>query len=240
MEDRAVAAGLHSVALNSEGEVGYFGLTATNSTDNQKAIQFFQPERQAFLEYDLTKLIYALANPKKRVVGVITALPLDGGTTPDNQPIPPWLIMRQMREFFDVRMLGESVDKIPSDVDVLLAAEPYDLTSRASYAIDQYVLGGGKALVLVDPVPEASLDASLGQIRGGLDELKKILNSLGRRLRRASGRGRPCSCPSRSVLAPPRRSRTMSPGSGWIAAISTRTMRFLRALIRSISRQQGS
>ncbi|HEY8129406.1 MAG TPA: Gldg family protein, partial [Hyphomicrobium sp.] len=82
-------------------------------------------------------------------------------------------------EFFDLRVLGESVDKIPSEVDVLLIAEPYDLTSRATYAIDQYVLGGGKALVLVDPVPEASLDASLGQIRGGLDELKKILTAWG-------------------------------------------------------------
>ncbi len=112
-EDRAVASGLHSVALNGEGEVGYFGLTATNSTDNQKTIDLFHPDREAFLEYDLTKLIYSLANPKRRVVGVITALPLDGGTTPDNQPIPPWLIMREIREFFDVRTLDVNVEKIP-------------------------------------------------------------------------------------------------------------------------------
>jgi ABC-type uncharacterized transport system involved in gliding motility auxiliary subunit len=178
-EDRAVAAGLRSVALNNEGEVGYFGLTATNSTDNQKTIEFFHPDREAFLEYDVTKLIYTLANPKKRVVGVITTLPLDGGTTPDNQPIPRWLIMQQVREFFDVRMLGESVEKIPSDVDVLLIAEPYGLTPMASYAIDQYVLGGGKALVLVDPVPEAAQTDTSEQIKGKLDELEKVLKAWG-------------------------------------------------------------
>jgi ABC-type uncharacterized transport system involved in gliding motility auxiliary subunit len=179
-EDRAVAAGLHAVNLNGEGEVGYFGLTATNSTDNQQTIEFFQPDRQAFLEYDITKLIYTLANPKKRVVGLITGLPLDGGVMPQsNRPLPPWLIMQQVRDFFDVHTLGENVDKIPSDIDVLLVVEPYGLTKKAAYAIDQYVLGGGKALVFVDPMPVAAETETLGQPKSGLDELDKVLKAWG-------------------------------------------------------------
>ena len=82
-EDQAVAAGLRGMRINAEGETGYFGLVATNATDNEATIAFFSPDRERFLEYDITKLIYSLANPKKRVVGLITGLPLDGGHEPD-------------------------------------------------------------------------------------------------------------------------------------------------------------
>ena len=78
-EDKAVAAGLRGVRLNPEGEAGYFGLVATSSTDVDASIPFFTTDREAFLEYDLTKLIYTLSNPKKRVVGLMTSLPLEGG-----------------------------------------------------------------------------------------------------------------------------------------------------------------
>ena len=68
-EDRAVAAGLDGVRLGTEGEKGYFGLVATNSTDNREIVPFFAPQREAFLEYDMTKLVHKLASPKKPVVG---------------------------------------------------------------------------------------------------------------------------------------------------------------------------
>lgn len=178
-EDRAVAAGLRGVQLN-EGETGYFGLTASNSTDNVQTIEFFYPEREGLLEYDLTKLIYSLANPKKRVVGVITSLPLDGAQMPANgQELPPWAIMDQLREAYDVHMLGQTVDKIPPDVDVLLIAQPYGLSPKTAYAIDQYVLGGGRALVFVDPIAEIAQMATLGQTLGNLDEIKMLLKSWG-------------------------------------------------------------
>ena len=64
-EDKAVAAGLRGVRLNQEGEAGYFGLVGTNSTDTDATIPFFTTDREAFLEYDLTKLIYTLANPEE-------------------------------------------------------------------------------------------------------------------------------------------------------------------------------
>ncbi|HEY2540526.1 MAG TPA: GldG family protein, partial [Stellaceae bacterium] len=64
VEDRAVAFGLQAVPLDAEGDKVYFGLAATNSTDDQQTIAFFSPERERFLEYDLTKLIHSLAVPK--------------------------------------------------------------------------------------------------------------------------------------------------------------------------------
>jgi ABC-type uncharacterized transport system involved in gliding motility auxiliary subunit len=179
-EDRAVAAGLRGVRLNAEGELGYFGLTATNSTDNQETIPFFSPGRASFLEYDVTKLVNALANPKKRVVGVISGLPINGGKNPMNQqPTPPWLIMDQLREFFDVRMLDQTLTSVPSDIDVLMIVQPTGLTDKAAYAIDQYVLGGGKALVFADPMPEAAYMQTLGKDKGGMKQLAKLLKSWG-------------------------------------------------------------
>jgi ABC-type uncharacterized transport system involved in gliding motility auxiliary subunit len=160
-EDRAVAAGLKGVRLNQEGEVGYFGLTGTNATDNDVTIPFFTTDREPFLEYDITKLIYGLANPKKRIVGLISGVPIDGGMNPmammgggGRQQLPPQMIMEQIRDFFDVKTLNQDVKEIPADVDVLMIAQPDRLTAEAAYAIDQFVLGGGKVLAFVDPVAE--------------------------------------------------------------------------------------
>jgi ABC-type uncharacterized transport system involved in gliding motility auxiliary subunit len=179
-EDRAVAAGLRGIRINAEGETGYFGLAATNATDNQETIHFFSPDRESFVEYDITKLVHALSNPRKRVVGLITGLPLDGGTSPfGNQPTPPWLIMDQMREFFEVQTIDQAAKEIPARVDVLLVAQPTGLTPAAAYAIDQYALKGGKVLALIDPLPEAAHLAMMGQSGEGRAELAKLLKTWG-------------------------------------------------------------
>ena len=159
-EDRAVSAGLRGIRLNQEGDTGYFGLVASNTTDNDAAIEFFAPDRERFLEYDLTKLIYGLANPKKRVIGLMASIPLDGGPMnpmqPMRQPSPPWTVMEQIREFFEVRPLEQTVTEIPGDIDVLMLAQPTNLTKEAVYAIDQYVLRGGRVLAFIDPVSEST------------------------------------------------------------------------------------
>jgi ABC-type uncharacterized transport system involved in gliding motility auxiliary subunit len=183
-EDKAVAAGLKGLRLNAEGETGYFGLVATNATDNQGTIPFFSPDRESYLEYDVTKLIYGLANPKKRIVGLMTSLPVDGGKSPmRQQPTPPWLIMSQIREFFDVRTIDQTVTQIPSDIDVLMVAQPTKLTPQAAYAVDQYVMKGGKLLAFIDPVAE-SAEMQLLKDKGngkanGREELAKLLKGWG-------------------------------------------------------------
>jgi ABC-type uncharacterized transport system involved in gliding motility auxiliary subunit len=159
-EDRAVAAGLRGIRLNQDGETGYFGLVASNTTDNDAAIEFFAPDRERFLEYDLTKLISGLANPKKRVVGLMASIPVDGGPMnpmqPMRQPAPPWTVMEQIREFFEVRPLEQTITEIPGDIDVLMLAQPTNLSREAVYAIDQYVLRGGRVLAFIDPVSEST------------------------------------------------------------------------------------
>ncbi len=81
-EDRASRPACVGVRINQEGDVGYFGLVGSNTTDNDANIAFFTTDREAFVEYDITKLIYTLSNPKKRVVGLISGLPVDGGMNP--------------------------------------------------------------------------------------------------------------------------------------------------------------
>lgn len=155
-EDRAVAFGLQGVPLDQGGEQVYFGLAATNSTDDQQIIPFFQPERERLLEYDLTKLVHSLAFPKKPVVGLITDLPLEGDimAAMQGRPMIPYAVIDQIKPLYDIKDLSSDIDAIPSDVDVLMIAHPQHLTDKTLYAIDQYVLKGGKTLVFVDPNSE--------------------------------------------------------------------------------------
>jgi ABC-type uncharacterized transport system involved in gliding motility auxiliary subunit len=156
VQDRADAFGLQGVAVNQDGDQVYFGLAATNSTDDQQIIPFFQPDRERFLEYDLTKLIHGLAFPKKTVVGLMTTLPLEGDfmAAMQGRPLEPYAIIDQLRELYELRTLQPGLDKVPDDVDVLMIVHPQNLAEKTLYAIDQYVLKGGKALVFVDPNSE--------------------------------------------------------------------------------------
>src|SRR6185437_8913793 len=156
VEDRAVAFGLQGVPIDQGGEQVYFGLAATNSTDDLQVIPFFQPERERFLEYDLTKLIHSLAFPKKPVIGLVTDLPLEGDmmAAMQGQPMVPYAVMQQLKPLYQIKDLSSDIDTIPSDVDVLMIAHPQHLSDKTQYAIDQYVLRGGKALVFVDPNSE--------------------------------------------------------------------------------------
>jgi ABC-type uncharacterized transport system involved in gliding motility auxiliary subunit len=156
VEDRAVAFGLQGVPLDVQGEQVYFGLAATNSTDDQQVIAFFQPERERFLEYDLTKLVHSLAFPKKTVVGLISTLPLEGDMMAmmRGRPSEPMAIMEQLQQLDTVKPLAANIDAIPPDVDVLMLVHPQNLPDKTLFAIDQFVLKGGKALVFVDPLSE--------------------------------------------------------------------------------------
>jgi ABC-type uncharacterized transport system involved in gliding motility auxiliary subunit len=156
VEDRALAFGLQGVPIDSTGDRVYFGLAATNSTDDQQIIAFFQPERERFLEYDLTKLIHSLAVPKKTVIGLISTLPLEGDVMAmmRGQPSHPTVVVEQLQQLDKIETLGADIDAIPADVDVLMLVHPQNLPSKTLFAIDQFVLKGGKALVFVDPHSE--------------------------------------------------------------------------------------
>jgi ABC-type uncharacterized transport system involved in gliding motility auxiliary subunit len=156
VEDRAVAFGLQAVPLDREGDHVYFGLAATNSTDDQQVIPFFSPERERFLEYDLTKLVHSLAVPKKTVVGLISTLPLQGDMMAmmQGRSSPPMAVFDQLQQLDKIEPLGPGLDAIPADVDVLMLVHPQNLPPKTLFAIDQFVLKGGKALIFVDPHSE--------------------------------------------------------------------------------------
>jgi ABC-type uncharacterized transport system involved in gliding motility auxiliary subunit len=181
-EDRAVGSGLKGIRLNSEGDMAYFGLVATNTTDNVERIDFFAPERERFLEYDLTKLVNALSNPKKKVVGLISGLPLEGGPGSPmtrGQPQPPWAILGQIREFFELKSLQQDLKEIPADVDTLMLVHPNGLTAEAALAIDQFALKGGRILAFVDPVPEIARVFSMGRDVEPATQMKKLFDGWG-------------------------------------------------------------
>jgi ABC-type uncharacterized transport system involved in gliding motility auxiliary subunit len=161
VEDRAVGFGLQGIPLGSGGEVGYFGLAATNSTDDQQVIPFFNLDREQFLEYDLTKLIYSLSQPNQPKVGLISTLPIagmPGGGNPfmgGGAGTPPWAVMSQMKDFFDISQLEIDVRDIPKDIGLLVLVQPSNLSPETQFAIDQFVMNGGKVLLFVDPNAEA-------------------------------------------------------------------------------------
>ncbi len=164
-EDEAVAYGLTGVPTQ-EGEKVYFGLVGTNSTDGQETIAFFNSDREVYLEYDLTSLVYRLSRFEQPRLGVLSALPLEsglGGMVAIKQGnAQPFAIYQQLSETFDVEMLADDIDRIPEDISTLLVAHPADFSEQTRYAIDHFVLRGGNAIILVDPLLEAAGAASSG------------------------------------------------------------------------------
>lgn len=170
-EDQASADGLTSAPTDS-GDLVYFGLVGTNTIDGKETIPFFAEEREPYLEYDITSLIYRLSMPKKPVIGIISSLPLEngaGGMAAMMQGrAQPYMIYEELSRTYETKTLDAGFDKIPSDVDVLMIAHPTSLTPAQDYAIDQFVLKGGRALVFVDPMSElaAQSQGMMGQDSG--------------------------------------------------------------------------
>jgi ABC-type uncharacterized transport system involved in gliding motility auxiliary subunit len=159
-EDEATAEGLSGAPTDS-GDIVYFGLVGTNTIDGKEAIPFFSQDREAYLEYDITSLIYRLSTTKKPKLGIITSLPLDGGAGGMAAMMgggggQPMAIYQELNQSYATAMLDPNFTSIPADVDVLLIVHPPALNQAQSYAIDQFVLGGGRALVFVDPYSELS------------------------------------------------------------------------------------
>ncbi len=155
-EDRAVAFGLQGVPVSESGELGYFGLAATNSVDSQEIVSFFNPEREPFLEYDLTRLIHSLAIPRRKTLGLLSTLPLDDQGSLGMVESRRWLVMDQIRTLFNVQSLPVILDALPHEIDMLMVVQPKNLPEKTLYVIDQFVLNGGRVLLFIDPVAESS------------------------------------------------------------------------------------
>lgn len=187
-EDRAVAYGLQGIPLDNGSTQFYFGLAGSSSTDELEIIPFFQPEREEFLEYDLTKMIHSLANPKKKVLGLISSLPIDGARAMPMMQQPggslPWLIVTHIEQMFEIKKIEPSVSTIPEDVSVLMVVHPKNLSDPTLYAIDQFVLNGGHAMIFVDPLAESDRSGGnpmnpMGGGGPGKSDLPKLFEAWG-------------------------------------------------------------
>ena len=160
-EDRASELGIRAVPLGGAGRQLYFGVAGSNSTDGKGVIDFLDPAKEQFLEYDVAKLIQQLGTARKPVIGWLSTLPMEGGVDPaTGQPAEPWLVLSQAQQLFDVRTLGDDLSALGKDIDVLVVVHPKGLKAAAQFAIDQYALAGGRVLMFVDPLAESDTSAA--------------------------------------------------------------------------------
>jgi len=153
-EDRAQALGLTAVPLPAGGHF-FFGIVGSNRLDGELPIPFLEPGREAFLEYNLTRLITALGPAERPVVALWSGLPMAPFFDPAaGAPSPGWVVDQQLRELFDLRRLEPGFTAIGAEVDLLLLVHPRELPEDSLYAIDQFALRGGRVLAFIDPDAE--------------------------------------------------------------------------------------
>lgn len=186
-EDNAVAEGMQGVPLEAAGEKVYFGISGRNPNIDQYdldavSIPFFQMEREKFMELDLTKIIYRLANPDIPKVGVITGAEVFGSyqSVMQGQEPQPWTAIRQLQGTFVADQIYSPKKLRDYDPDILLLIHPADLTDEMMYAVDQYLMAGGKAVFFVDPLYEAAQRPQQGMLPVGTESnMNKLFKAWG-------------------------------------------------------------
>ena len=154
-EDLAAEFGLQSVPINNAGDSLYFGLAGTNAVDEQQVIAFFQPDKEAFLEYEISKLVQNLVVSKKPIVGILSSLKVQSDVDMQTfQTTPAWLFVDQLGQLFELETVAADAEVIDSNIDLLIVIHPKELSDQLLYGIDQFVMAGGKMLAFVDPLAE--------------------------------------------------------------------------------------
>ena len=154
--------GQGSDALGLEENI-YLGI-AIRSGDQLVALPFLSPEREAQLEYDITRAIVTVTHPVKHKLGILSSMRVFGGV--DNPAMmmqgqggmkPAWLIVNELKKEYDVAEVSMGADEIPADIDLLVAIHPKEASQQLLYAIDQFVLRGGRLIAFLDPQCVADL-----------------------------------------------------------------------------------
>jgi len=172
-EDWARRYGLEGVDLPS-GERLYLGLVA-ESADQEQAIPMLDPSAEKQLEYDVTRIISMVQSAKKQKIAVVSGLPVFGGAPTNFNPAggsEPWLFIQELKKTYEVEEVSPFAPgaEIPDDADLVVIIHPRGFTDGLLYQVDQYLVGGGNLLILVDPY--AVMDMSQGISKGSsLDKL---------------------------------------------------------------------
>ncbi|MCK5892940.1 MAG: GldG family protein [Endozoicomonadaceae bacterium] len=164
-----VALSQDAVVSDKETAVGDQNGQVTDEVGRKEVIGFFHPDKESFLEYDISNLIYSVSQKTRPMVAVISGVPVKGGydyTTHGSNN--SWMSITQLERLYDVQYLGNSVTEISSDIGLLILILPHDVSEGTLYAIDQYVLRGGHALVFLDPYAEEAAQ-NVGTMMGGDD-----------------------------------------------------------------------
>ncbi|HYZ72054.1 MAG TPA: Gldg family protein [Chthoniobacterales bacterium] len=157
-----------TAAANLTGDKIYLGL-AVSCLDAKTAISFLSPDRETLLEYDISRAISSVVNPKKAVIGIISDLPVLGRAANPMMMMQrqrgsdPWVFVQELKENYAVREVPLTADKVDDDISVLLVAYPKGITESAQFAIDQFMLRGGKMVALLDPFSFVDSQLSGGQ-----------------------------------------------------------------------------
>jgi ABC-type uncharacterized transport system involved in gliding motility auxiliary subunit len=184
-EDSANLDGIEGQEVNLTDKI-YLGI-AVSCLDSKATIPYLSPDRETLLEYDLSRSISSVANPKKVAIGVMSALPITGREASPmmmqrrQQPSQPWIFLTELKENYAVRDIPLTADKIDDDVSVLVVVHPQGISDQAQYAIDQFLLRGGKMVALLDPYSffEAQTAGQYGEAAGYNSTLAKLLPAWG-------------------------------------------------------------
>lgn len=186
VEDAAKLDGVEPQVMQQTGEPYYFGLSV--NLDPQKvAIPALSIQRDKLLEYDLARAISQVMQTNKPVVGVMTPLPIFG--QPSNpfmqrmgqQGSDPWVFISELKRDFDVQQVAMDVEEIDPKVQVLLLVHPKDISEKAQYAVDQFVLRGGRLVAMLDSLCLADnrQPNQMGFNMGGGSSLPRLLKAWG-------------------------------------------------------------
>jgi ABC-type uncharacterized transport system involved in gliding motility auxiliary subunit len=185
-EDSARLDGIEEQPMPA-GEKFYLGL-AVSMVDTKEAIPFLSPDRERQLEYDISRAISRVVSPEKPVIGVMSSLPVFG--MPSNPMMmqmgqrgqEPWALIGELRNDFTLKNIPMESDSIPDDVKVLLVIHPKNISDQAQYAIDQFILRGGKMIAFLDAqslVDSRGQNPMMGMQMGGGSSLDKLLQAWG-------------------------------------------------------------
>lgn len=186
-EDAAKIDGVEPQANPQTGEPFYLGLAVT--LDPQKvAVPALSVQRDRLLEYDLARAVSQVLQTTKPAVGVMTPLPVFG--TPSNPMMmrmgqqggtDPWVFINELKRDFDVQQVGMEVEAIDPKINVLVVLHPKDISEKAQFALDQFVLRGGRLVALLDALSLADNrnPNPMGFNMGGGSSLPRLLKSWG-------------------------------------------------------------
>ncbi len=154
-EDRAELLGLEGVPVGVGRESLYLGIVGTNRVDGREVLPFLSPAREAFLEYELARMVYILSQPRRPRVGWLSGLPMTGGMDfRTGRRQEPWAVYEEVAELFELEEIEIGAEQLPDDIDVLVLIHPKQLSDSLLADIEHFLLDGGRLLGILDPFAE--------------------------------------------------------------------------------------